>query len=165
MPSLELGHQMRMTMTQREISEKFGDGTKSFRCDLENSPLETVGIVFRETSRSAASRKTQENTVKRLLELIILCLANNEPINGYWITQFVRWNFNVWLSSGTTYSTLQGLEKKGLLELLSGRKIKYYKIPVKGRETLEIMSLTLNQIKKVVDASKTREPKFQIDLK
>jgi DNA-binding PadR family transcriptional regulator len=94
----------------------------------------------------AVIKKAEEKIVKKTLEIIVLSLAKNKPVSGYEIIRFIRQNFNVWLSAGTVYSTLQLLEKEGVLEQVNLQKVKHYKLSAKGKKTLTTMLKVLNTV-------------------
>src|SRR5208282_360695 len=112
-------------------------------------------IDIKESLSAKINRKVQERTVARNLDLIILCLAKKQSINGYDITLFIRRYFNVWLSAGTVYSTLYSLVRKGLLEPVKKGRVKCYVISKKGTDALDIMHFALNKMKYILDTSKS----------
>ena len=92
------------------------------------------------------TKKAEKQVVKKTLEIITLSLAKNKPITGYSVIVFVRKNFDVWLSSGTVYSLIHNLEKKGFVEHNTQPRAKYYKLTPKGEMFLERMLIKINEI-------------------
>jgi DNA-binding PadR family transcriptional regulator len=139
--------------TQNDIQKTYPSCKNPLKYS-ENDTVFTFEISFRETPSATINRKAEERTVARNLDLIILCLAKKQSINGYDITLFIRRYFNVWLSAGTVYSTLHALERKGLLEPVKERKAKCFTISKKGKDALEVMYFVLSKIKHIMDVSK-----------
>lgn len=65
----------------------------------------------------------REKIVKSFLDALILKTIKDEPsLTGYNMMTRFNEKFGIMLSSGTIYSTLHGLEKKGLIEsIVKGR--------------------------------------------
>ena len=65
----------------------------------------------------------------------------NRPLSGYDIISMVFERFRFLASSGTVYSLLYTLERKGLVEGVLNEKKRMYKLTEKGKFTVEtIMS-------------------------
>ncbi len=109
---------------------------------------------LRESTNAKINRKMLERIVSRNLDLIILCLAEEQWINGYDITLFIRRHFDVWLSAGTVYSTFYSLERKSFLKHTKKGRVKYYAISKNGQKSLDIMHITLDKVKRILDAPK-----------
>lgn len=108
----------------------------------------------KEDSVVELKKNTQIRTISRNLDLIILCLAKKQSINGYYITLFIRRYFDIWLSAGAVYSTLAVLERKKFLKPAKKGKTKYYNLSKEGKEALDISHSTLNKLKHLLDISK-----------
>lgn len=72
--------------------------------------------------------------VKALLDLIILCMLDNEPKCGYEIIAVVHIKFGVLLSPGTVYPLLYSMERKNLLEISLKDRKKLYSLTTRGKE-------------------------------
>ncbi|MCL2157365.1 MAG: PadR family transcriptional regulator [Methanobrevibacter sp.] len=91
------------------------------------------------------------NLMNGFLKLIILWIISKERIHGYEIIKKIKKGHNEdikkkgFLGPGSNriYPILQELEKKGLIEgdmeLQGKRKVKYYEITEKGKNTIDII--------------------------
>jgi DNA-binding PadR family transcriptional regulator len=113
-------------------------------------------FLFKEEPTSATNRKSREKTVKKCLDLLILSLAKKEPISGYDIILFTRNNFDVWLSSGTVYSSLLALVKSGLLTRVDKHRVARFKLSSKGEENLLVAYLTFKKISSLLELATKR---------
>lgn len=108
-------------------------------------------ITHPEVPQHIFTKKAEERVIKKTLELIILSIAKNEHITGYLVVIYMRRKFDVWLSSGTVYSTINYLETNGLLNSKWHHRKKYYKITPRGEIYLKRMLKKINDIKMFID--------------
>lgn len=90
--------------------------------------------------------------VKTLLDLIILNeIKNKKGIGGYDVILLVNKEFGIPLSSGTIYSVLYSIERKGLVKgILIGRRTGYALTP-KGEQALNKIQMSKNQLQKFIN--------------
>ena len=75
--------------------------------------------------------------VKSFLDIIILAeLRNANPIGGYDIMDFVQRKFGFLVSSGTVYSMLYSMERKGLIKCAGTQAKRVYALTEKGSEKI-----------------------------
>jgi DNA-binding PadR family transcriptional regulator len=75
--------------------------------------------------------------VKNFLDVIILTeLRNANPIGGYDIMDFVQKKFGFLVSSGTVYSMLYSMERKGLIKCAGAQTKRVYALTEKGSEKI-----------------------------
>ena len=83
----------------------------------------------------------KERIIKDFLDSIIMVELENRPLSGYDIISMVFERFRFLASSGTVYSLLYTLERKGLVEGALDEKKRMDKLTEKGKFTVEtIMS-------------------------
>jgi len=75
--------------------------------------------------------------VKEFLDLIILVAVSKAPQSGYDIICYILSEYDILLSSGTVYATLNLLERERFLKgWWSGRK-RMYKLDVRGEKWIQ----------------------------
>jgi DNA-binding PadR family transcriptional regulator len=95
-------------------------------------------FAVRVIPESREFKKLEERIVKKSLDIILLRLIEQKPMNGYALILCVRKKFLVSLSAGTVYSLLESLERKGLIEG-HNRENKLYTLSKKGERTLGLL--------------------------
>jgi DNA-binding PadR family transcriptional regulator len=73
-----------------------------------------------------------ERAIVEFLDWVIMSEMKKRPLSGYDVILHVDKKFNYLVSSGTVYSTLYSMERKGLIELLQEGKKRTYKLSEKG---------------------------------
>ncbi len=111
--------------------------------------IATQTVTLSETTRARAFREIEERIVKDSLDVIILKALKEETLNGYLVNSLIQRRYNIRLSPGTIYSLLYSLEKKGLVESSLQQKPRYYKLTVRGEETLRTIAAMQNRIKAI----------------
>ena len=111
--------------------------------------IATQTVTLSETTRAKAFREIEERIVKDSLDVIILKALKEETLNGYLVNSMIQRRYNIRLSPGTIYSLLYSLEKKGLVESSLRQKPRYYKLTVRGEETLRTIAAMQNRIKAI----------------
>lgn len=105
----------------------------------------------KEVSATRILRKTHERIIKNFMDMLILAeLRKKYTISGPDVITFFQKKFGILISSGTVYSVLYALERKGLTEgMWNGRK-RMYKLTDKGEETLNIILNVKEKIQRFV---------------
>lgn len=92
-------------------------------------------------------RELYERLVKSFLDVIVLKkLKNGNPICGHEMRVFIHKRFHVLVPSGTIYSVLYSMERKGLIEGIVDRRKRVYRLTEKSKETLENISESSDKI-------------------
>ena len=82
-----------------------------------------------------------QHIIRNLLDIQLLRIIQTQPTWGYRIKKQVEADFNIKLSHGALYPTLNGLEQKGFVESKKqkkdGRARKVYTITEKGKTYLQ----------------------------
>jgi len=79
----------------------------------------------------------RRRTIKTFMDMLILAELQEKPLSGYDIISLVHRRFNVLVSSGTVYSMLYSLERKGLVTADMDQRKRVYTLTEKGEQTLE----------------------------
>lgn len=81
----------------------------------------------------------RERLVKSFLDMLVLMKLRKEPMSGYDFVKLIPNRFHLLVSSGTVYSILYYLERKGFIEgsESSGTK-RVYNLTLKGEERVKM---------------------------
>jgi DNA-binding PadR family transcriptional regulator len=109
------------------------------------------------------TNSSDEKTIKEYLKQIIsttldvLIIANfkEESFSVYDVTEYIKKQFNVVLSSGTLYSTVYTMERQGLLQAFYGNRKRLFKATPKGlhRTNLILQSKEIAAVAKTIAAA------------
>jgi DNA-binding PadR family transcriptional regulator len=91
----------------------------------------------------------QKSMIKNFLDIIILAeLRNSSPLSGYDVIDFIHKKFDVLISSGTIYSLLYSMERKGLIEgeLTGGKRV--YVLTDKGTNAINALLKSKEEIQR-----------------
>jgi len=78
-----------------------------------------------------------KRTVKNFMDILILSELRKSPMSGYDVITLVYQKFNFLPSSGSVYSLLYALERKGLTKGGWNEKRRIYTLTPKGEEIVE----------------------------
>lgn len=104
-------------------------------------------VVLREVVESEVFEELQARLVKNFMDIVVLKELSNKSLSGYEVIAFIHRKFNILLSSGTVYSQLYYLERKGLLQCHPSHRRRDYVLTERGRETLRAMIKVREKIK------------------
>ena len=100
--------------------------------------------------------KLRKQTVKSVMDIIMLAELKNGPMSGYDVIGFIHNEFGVLMSSGTVYSHLYALERDGLIVGTNNKSKRVYALTKKGKQAVENVSNEnkeiLGTLKKVLDS-------------
>lgn len=86
-------------------------------------------------------KNMHERIVKNFMDIIVLAELRNSSLSGYDVISFIHNKFHLLVSSGTVYSLLYSMERKGLIEGKWNERKRVYKLTDKGEKTINsIMS-------------------------
>lgn len=77
-----------------------------------------------------------ERIVKNFMDIIVLAELRNSSLSGYDVISFIHNKFHLLVSSGTVYSLLYSMERKGLIEGKWNERKRVYKLTDKGEKTI-----------------------------
>ena len=109
-----------------------------------NSKLESDLMV------SKIVENLRRRTIKTFMDVLILAELQDKPLSGYDIIGLVHKRFNVLVSSGTVYSLLYSLERKGLVAADLENRKRVYNLTDKGKQTLETVGRAHGEINGLV---------------
>ncbi|MEA2089769.1 MAG: PadR family transcriptional regulator [Thermoproteota archaeon] len=92
-------------------------------------------------------KKMRERIIKNFMDMLVLAELRNKPMSGYDVIGFIHHKFNLLVSSGTVYSLLYSMERKGLIEGRKNDRKRVYKLTEKGDETIETILNANDKIK------------------
>jgi DNA-binding PadR family transcriptional regulator len=100
------------------------------------------------------STKIVENlrrrTIKTFMDMLILAELQDKSLSGYDIISIIHKRFNILVSSGTVYSLLYSLERKGLVAADLDQRKRVYTLTEKGEQTLETVGKANGEINGLV---------------
>jgi DNA-binding PadR family transcriptional regulator len=82
-------------------------------------------------------KKMHERIIKNFLDIIVLAELRNRPMSGYDVIAYIHNKFHLLVSSGTVYSLLYSLERKGLIQGAWKERKRIYKLTEKGQKTIK----------------------------
>ena len=92
----------------------------------------------------------RRRAIKTFMDMLILAELQEKPLSGYDIIGLVHKRFNVLVSSGTVYSLLYSLERKGLVVADLENRKRVYTLTDKGKQTLETVGRANGEINGLV---------------
>jgi DNA-binding PadR family transcriptional regulator len=92
----------------------------------------------------------RRRAIKTFMDMLILAELQNKPLSGYDIIGLIHQRFNVLVSSGTVYSLLYPLERKGLVTADLETRKRVYTLTDKCKQTLETVGRANGEINGLV---------------
>ena len=92
----------------------------------------------------------RRRTIKTFMDMLILAELQQKPLSGYDIISLIHKRFNVLVSSGTVYSLLYSLERKGLVTADVEQRKRVYTLTTKGEQTLDAVERANREINDLV---------------
>ncbi len=92
----------------------------------------------------------RRRAIKTFMDMLILGELQDKSLSGYDIIGLVHKRFNVLVSSGTVYSLLYSLERKGLVTADMENRKRVYTLTDKGEQTLETVGQAKGEIRGLV---------------
>ena len=89
-------------------------------------------------SESELLDEMHERVVKGFLDMLILMSLRRNAMSGYDFVKFISNRFRLLISSGTIYSTLYYLERKGLIEGSDDQRKRAYNLTNDGKEKVKM---------------------------
>ena len=88
---------------------------------------------------STFCKNMHRRVVRNFLDVLVLAELRKRPLCGYDVMTFVHDRFRLLVSSGTVYSVLYSLERKGLIAGVQMYRRRVYKLTDKGEKTIKRM--------------------------
>jgi DNA-binding PadR family transcriptional regulator len=99
--------------------------------------------------KSEVVEETEKGMIKDFLDIIILAeLRKSSSLSGYDVLDLIHKKFGVLISSGTVYSALYSMERRGLIEgeLTEGKRV--YKLTEKGTHAISAFSESKEELQR-----------------
>ena len=94
--------------------------------------------------------KMHRRIVKSFLDVLVLAELRKNVMSGYDIIGFIHSKFRMLVSSGTVYSLLYSMERKGLIRGRWDQKKRIYMLTEKGEEIIKAILNANNEIQSLV---------------
>lgn len=94
--------------------------------------------------------KMHRRIVKSFLDVLVLAELRKNVMSGYDIIGFIHSKFRMLVSSGTVYSLLYSMERKGLIRGRWDQKKRIYMLTEKGEEIVKAILNANNEIQSLV---------------
>ena len=88
---------------------------------------------------SAFCKNMHRRIVRNFLDVLVLAELRKRPLSGYDVITFVHDKFRLLVSSGTVYSVLYSLERKGLIAGVQMYRRRLYKLTDNGEKMINRM--------------------------
>jgi DNA-binding PadR family transcriptional regulator len=95
--------------------------------------------IYLNTTRVNPSRflmDMHKRIVRDFLDILILAELQKGPMSGYDVIGFVHDKYRLLISSGTVYSVMYSLERKGLISGVWTQRKRVYKLTEGGEKTI-----------------------------
>jgi len=92
-----------------------------------------------------------ERTIRSFLDIFILSELSNRPMNGYDIIRYIDNKFNILISSGTVYSLLYSMERKGLIKGAWKERRRVYLLTEKTKQKIELIHKASREIQGLLE--------------
>lgn len=94
----------------------------------------------------------RRRTIKTFMDMLILAELQEKPLSGYDIINLIHRRFDVLVSSGTVYSLLYSLERKGFVTADADNRKRVYTLTGKGEQILETIGRANGEINGLVQS-------------
>jgi len=94
----------------------------------------------------------RRRTIKTFMDMLVLGELQEKPLSGYDIITLIHKRFNILVSSGTVYSLLYSLERKGLVNAEMDQRKRVYTLTDKGEKMLETVGRANGEINGLVQS-------------
>lgn len=92
----------------------------------------------------------RRRTSKTFMDMLILAELQEKPLSDYDIISLIHKRFDVMVSSGTVYSLLYSLERKGLVNADPDNRKRVYTLTEKGEELLKTVEQANEELNSLV---------------
>jgi len=107
--------------------------------------------IVSEAVEDSVFKGIEVRIVRGFLDEVVLKELRNKPLSGYDVISFVYKKFGILLGSGTVYSRLYALERKGLIKANLNHGRRDYTLTEKGKETIEAILKAQDKIKTLLN--------------
>jgi DNA-binding PadR family transcriptional regulator len=93
----------------------------------------------------------RERVVKSFMDVFILTQLTEIRMSGYDIISHLHRKYGILVSSGTVYSTLYSMERKGLIEAMQMKRKRVYTLTGKGEQSVRAVQKANGDIRNVLN--------------
>jgi len=79
-------------------------------------------------------------TIKSFMDILILAELKKDPMSGYDVIGLIHKRFGILVSSGTIYSLLYSMERKGLITGVWNKRKRVYALAEKGDRNIKVIT-------------------------
>jgi DNA-binding PadR family transcriptional regulator len=97
-------------------------------------------------------KDTEDELVKKHLNIIVLKILKDRPLNGYSIICLMHKRYGVLLGAGMVYNLLNSMEKKRLIKRSGDQKVKYYLLTKGGEQMISVIINNQKRIRHITDS-------------
>ena len=87
--------------------------------------------------KDKALLQIRRRLIKNFIDIIILSKLKDTPLSGYDVISLIKRRFHILLGSGSVYSLLYSMERKGLIKGVWNERRRIYTLTPKGEETIK----------------------------
>ncbi|MEA2089582.1 MAG: PadR family transcriptional regulator [Thermoproteota archaeon] len=88
--------------------------------------------------------------VKTFLDVLILARLRDQPMSGYDVLQFIHRKFSMLLSSGTVYSTLYSMERRGQIKSMSNGRKRIYTLTEEAKQNIDTINYIESEVQNFI---------------
>lgn len=100
--------------------------------------------------RDRALSQIRRRLVKNFMDIIILSELKETPLSGYDVLTLIYKRFHILLGSGSVYSLLYSMERKGLIKGDWNERRHLYTLTQKGEEAIEATTNSYDRIESFI---------------
>jgi DNA-binding PadR family transcriptional regulator len=87
-----------------------------------------------------------ERILRDYIDIVILAKVREKEVTGYELISYFHQRFDFMVSPGTVYAILYSLERKGLIQANDMGNKRTYKLTIKGKEALKLITGSLDSL-------------------
>jgi len=91
-------------------------------------------------------RKMHEKTIKSFMDILILAELKNNQMSGYDVISHIHKKYGILMSSGTIYSLMYSMERKGLIKGRQNQRKRVYVLTETGEHNLKAITKANDEI-------------------
>ena len=95
-------------------------------------------------------KKLKQRVIREFLDVIVLGKLQEGTLSGYDLIIYLNARFQTVVSSGTVYSLLYSMERKGLIEGVWEERKRAYKLAEEGHRTLADLDAAEGAVKELL---------------
>lgn len=92
-----------------------------------------------------------ERLLREFMDVLFLAKMRNTAVSGYDMISYIHQRFNLMVSSGTVYSVLYSMERKGLIKSKTVNSKRVYTLTPKGEATVKTISASTGLLEDFMD--------------